>query len=134
MADLSSNTRDNEQNKFAQVNDKVVVNTQICQDDPIQVEFASSTAGTPETFNVNMTTSGNEYFLDLPLDTKKFSMKLKDNDSKFEVYYVTGGADSYTIGRGSEYSEESIKIITGNQRIFFKGFKNNIIMEFITWR
>lgn len=135
MAGLSSNTKDNEQNKFDECQGNVVVRTKICQDtgESIKVEIDGTVATTPEIFNVNMVNSGTEYSLDLPIGTKQFSLNIKDNESKFELSFVSSG-NTITIPRGSSYDQINIKIEDANKTVFFKGFKNNLIMEVVTWR
>lgn len=87
----------------------------------------------PEVFNIDMPTAGTEYSLTIPVDVKRFSMKIKDNLAKYEVSWVSGGP-TYSISRGTEYSEEGLKLEVGKDTVYFKGTKDNLVMEFITWK
>ena len=97
------------------------------------VDLAPLISKDPEVFNVNMPVAGTEYSLTLPVDVKRFSMKVRDNAAKYEVSWVSGGA-TYSVSRGTEYSEEGLKLEAGTDTIYFKGSKPNLIMEFITWK
>jgi hypothetical protein len=99
----------------------------------ITVNLDTLVSKEPEIFNVAMAISGTEYSLTLPVDTKRFSMKIRDNSSKFEVSYISGG-DTYSISRGTEYSEEGLSLDTGSITLYFSGNKDNLIMEIITWK
>lgn len=87
----------------------------------------------PVIYNVDMAVSGTEYSLVLPTDTKRFAMKIKNNKSKFEISWVSGGA-TYGVSRGTEYSEEGLGLETGTNTIYFTGNKDNLTMEIITWK
>jgi hypothetical protein len=97
------------------------------------VDLAPLISKDPEVFNVNMPVAGTEYSLTLPVDVKRFSMKIRDNAAKYEVSWVSGGA-TYSVSRGTEYTEEGLKLEAGTNTIYFKSSKNNMVMEFITWK
>jgi len=87
----------------------------------------------PEIFEVSMPLANTEYSLALPLDTKRFAIKIQDNLSKYSVGYVSGG-NKYSVSRGTEYSEEGLEITSGNETIYFQATKPNMVMEIITWK
>tara|TARA_R110000851_G_scaffold25740_2_gene73851 strand:- start:546 stop:1562 length:1017 start_codon:yes stop_codon:yes gene_type:complete len=87
----------------------------------------------PVIYNVDMAASGTEYSQVLPLGTKRIQMNIRDHQGKYTVGW-TSGSTFLTKSPGSTYSEESLEIIVGKDTIYFKGTKNNIVMEIITWK
>jgi hypothetical protein len=97
------------------------------------VDLSDLVCDTPEIFNVSMPTANTEYSQVLPLGTKRIALRIQNSGSTFQVAYVSSGP-YYTVRRGTEYTEENLKIDTTNDTIYFKGRKNNLTMEILTWR
>lgn len=97
-----------------------------------EVDLDPIVSKTPQVFNVAMPVSGTEYSLTLPLGTKRFAMKIKDNKSRYTISWTSGGP-SYSVSRGTEYAEDNLEIISTSDTIYFTGSKNNLTMEIITW-
>jgi len=87
----------------------------------------------PVIYNVDMAVAGTEYSQVLPLGTKRIHMNIRDHQGKYTVGWTSGSA-VLTKSPGSTYTEESLEIIVGKDTIYFKGTKNNIVMEIITWK
>lgn len=123
-------TRDNEQNKFVNDSDNCVAVNVVSE--LKDGSFDDVTGGTPEIFNVAMTTAGTEYSLALPEGTNRIQLKIRDNESKFTISYVSGG-NVYTIRKGNTYEEQGLDL-DGITNIYFIATKGNLVMEIITWK
>jgi hypothetical protein len=126
----SHNTKDNEQNKF--IDDSkgcVAVNTVTEFADGA---FSDLTGGTPEIFNVDMTIASTEYSLALPEGTNRIQLKIRGNESKFTISYVSAG-NVYTIRKGNTYEEQGLDL-DSITNIYFIAEKGNLVMEIITWK
>ena len=86
----------------------------------------------PQIFNVNMPNANTEYSQALPIGTKRFAMKVQGNKSKYTISFTSGG-NVYSVSRGTEYSEQDLKLTSSTNTIYFSGTKNNLIMEIIAW-
>jgi hypothetical protein len=102
-------------------------------DNDIQVNLDSIISKDPVVYNVDMATAGNEYSLTLPIGTKRFSMKIRDNKAKYTISWISGG-DTYSVSRGTEYTEEGLKLEAGSDTVYFTASKDNMVMEILTWK
>ena len=99
----------------------------------VNVDLSPIISTDPEVRNIDMPVAGIEYRLDVPLDTKRFQMNIKDHKSKYTVSWVSGGP-FLTKSPGTIYEEQSLQVVTGKDTLYFTAFKNNMIMEIITWK
>ena len=101
--------------------------------DNITVDLSPLISTDPQIINVSMATAGVEYDYALPLDTKRFQVNIRDHKSRYTVSYVSNGA-YITKNRGVVYKEEGLNLTAGNNILYFKGEKDNLVMEIITWK
>lgn len=94
-----------------------------------------SEAGTPTPYNVVMTLANTEYSQELPANTKRFSMQMRENDTAFRIAYVTGKVAAptepyYTIQGAKEYYEPDLNF-TGT--IYFACASAGKHIEIMAW-
>jgi hypothetical protein len=99
--------------------------------DNVTVDLSPLIATDPQIINVSMPVAGVEYSLDLPLDTKRFQMNIRDHKSRYTLSYVPNGP-YITKNRGVVYKEEGLD--SDNNTIYFTAEKDNMVMEIITWK
>jgi hypothetical protein len=90
----------------------------------------------PFIFNVTMTLANTEYSQQLPLETKKFLMKVRTEDSTFRVAWVPGlvaGSVSpfLTVLDGGIYSEDAVTLT--NTIVYFACEDPGKVMEIVAW-
>jgi hypothetical protein len=111
---------------------KLVVNG----DGSINVTFLGlPISTTPSIRNISLPTAGVESIIVLPVGTKQFELRIRDNYSVLNVAYALGeSATNYrTISRGCNYSESDLNLTTLNRTLFVQANKNSSILECIIW-
>lgn len=98
-----------------------------------EVDLAPLISKEPTIYNINMPTGGQEYSITFPVDTKRFQLNIRDHLSKYTISYVSGG-DFITKKRGVVYSEQGLELTNTTNTVYFKGFKDNLVMEIVTWK
>jgi len=98
----------------------------------VTVDLGPLISKDPVIYNVDMVVSGQEYSQVLPVDTKRFQIGIRDSLSKYTISYQSAGA-VFTYERGVVYEENGLKLDSSTNTIYFKGFKDNLVMEIITW-
>ena len=105
-------------------------------DGSINVTFLSSPQSTtPVIRNIDLGNANTESIIVLPVSTKQFSIKIRDNLANLNLAYnITESFTNYrTISRGCNYSETNMDLTTLNRTIFVQSNKNNMILECIIW-
>lgn len=96
---------------------------------PIEVTLESS-ARVAQIQNINVLLANTEYFFALPDSTKRFTIRLRQNDSSLRVKYEAGG-DFILIPRGASYEED--QLLTNSITLYFETEVNNRVVEIIYW-
>lgn len=105
-------------------------------DGSINVTFLSNTvSSTPVIKNINLGNANTESIIVLPVSTKQFSIKIRDNLANLQLAYeIMESFTNYrTISRGCNYSESNLNLTTLNRTLFVQSNKNNMILECIIW-
>lgn len=126
----SQNTKDNEQNKFINDSDNCVAVNTVAE--LKEGSFNDVTADEPTVYNVTMTTANTEYSVSLPEGTNRFKLKIRDNEAKYEVGYVSVG-NTFSVPRGNTYEETGLDFSIA-RTIYFKANKGNLVMEIVAWK
>lgn len=120
---------------FPQQNDiKYVYNAyaktfEVIDTSPIEVTLESS-ATMAQVVNVTALLADTEYNIPLPDNTKRFTIRVRESDSKLKVKYSAGG--SYIdVKRGVSYSEDNL--LTNNITLYFETSKAGKTVELIYW-
>ena len=96
---------------------------------PVEVVLESS-AKTPVVQNIIALLANTEYNFPLPDDTKKFLIKVRENDTKLRVKFESAG--SYIeLKRGVYYMED--QLLTESVTIYFETNKPGKTVELIYW-
>jgi len=98
-----------------------------------QVDLAPLISTDPEVFNIPMADANQEYSQELPLDTKRFQIGIRDSLSSYRVSYISNGP-VFTYNRGVVYEEQGLKLEEGNRTIYFQSPKPDMVMEIIIWK
>lgn len=101
-------------------------------DGSINVNAGASKTPTIQTFNI---TSLSEQNIVLPVNTKKFLLKVRDYPCSMRVAFEPGdtSVDYLTVPRGCSYSEENLNLTTLYRTIYFTTSKINVIVECVSW-
>jgi DNA-binding beta-propeller fold protein YncE len=92
-------------------------------------------AATPSIQNVTILTANIENMIVLPLNTKRFQIRVRDAVAKIQLAYTMGDSsvNYITIPRGCNYSEQDLNLTTLNRVLYIQSNKNNIIIECMVW-
>jgi hypothetical protein len=89
-------------------------------------------ANTPSVSIVTAVTTGTEYSLVLPTNTRKIKVKVRNYTAKLNISYASGG-NYYTLGRGCSYDLDLVQLASGNRTIYFTASKDNTVIEVLSW-
>jgi len=92
-------------------------------------------ATTPSIQNVTILTANIENMIVLPLNTKRFQIRVRDSIAKLQLAYVLGDSslNYITVPRGCNYSEENLNLTTLSRVLYLQSNKNNTIIECVVW-
>lgn len=98
-------------------------------------QSGSGTTGTvvsPAIQNVTLTTAGTEYSIVIPADTKRFTIKSRQ-DSILKLSYTSGdtGINYFTIGYGVCYTE--VNLDGSGLTLYLQSNKNGTVIEVLSW-
>lgn len=91
----------------------------------------------PNMYNVTLTTANTEYSQALSVQSKYFSIKLRDTTSKLRIAFVTGKvaastAPFMTIAPGASYSPPE-KMSNGGLTLYLATDTDGAIAEILEW-
>ena len=92
-----------------------------------------ASASVPTIFNILVSSANTEVSQALPLNTTKFSIKVRDGLAKVKFSFNSGqsGTNYISIGRGVTYAEDSIYLTAGT--LYFQLDKAGQTVEILTW-
>jgi hypothetical protein len=107
----------------------------INSDGSINVSLPPVSATSASIQNIVLPTAGSEVGILLPNHTRKFQLKIRDNEAKLNIAFVaTETSTNYiTIPRGCNYSENDLDLTTINRVLYVRSDKSNAILECIAW-
>lgn len=86
----------------------------------------------PVISNLTLTTQGTEYSVQLPTDTKKFTVKAVQNTAIITMSFVSLGP-IITIPKGCSYEIDGVLLPSTNRTLYFIGNNNGINLEIVSW-
>lgn len=92
-------------------------------------------ASEPSIQNVVMPLADTEYSIELPENTFKFLLKVRDAQGKLKLSWVAGESSTnyITLGLGVIYSEDSLKLKDGSRTLYVQSTKPGLTIEVLSW-
>lgn len=98
---------------------------------PLPVEFGSGATESLRILNLNLVLSNTNYILTLPDKTRRFEIKLRDNQGPLRFYDPINTAEFITIPKGAVYSNDAI--LPNNFQITVQSSQANSVLEVLAW-
>jgi hypothetical protein len=89
-------------------------------------------AGTPTISNMTLALIGTEYNMLLPVNTKKFTVRVVGYTAIITMGFVSNGT-FITIPRGCSYTVDMVLLQSGNRTIYLKTNVTNALLEVVSW-
>jgi hypothetical protein len=89
-------------------------------------------ANTPTISNITLVNIGTEYNIILPVNTKRFSVRVRNGSAVVTLGFETSST-YLTIPRGCSYSDNTLMLQTGKRTLYLKSNVGNIVIECVSW-
>jgi hypothetical protein len=78
--------------------------------------------------------SGTEYSYFIPVNTKRYVMRVRDAKGKLQFAYTSGDTNTkfISLARGATYTQEGVYLSSG-LNVYFESPTANVVVEILSW-
>lgn len=100
-------------------------------DGSINARVQGLVVNSPTIVNLSMPIQGNEYYIDLPINVRRFKIKAHGL-AKLDIAFTPSASQAMTLSPGCVY-EESMLVTSAALTIYIKSNKPNTVVEAVYW-
>lgn len=100
-------------------------------DGSINARVQGLVVNSPTIINLSMPIQGNEYYIDLPINVRRFKVKARGL-AKLDIAFTPSASQPMTLSPGCVY-EESMLVTSAALTLYIKSNKPNTVIEAVYW-